>query len=209
MLARTEVERVGYWSALTVLALTLLFGLAMALGLVGLSLGGAPYLICLLLAPAFLVMMTALHHQVPPERRLWSHLGVSFAVIYTVLVAIVYYVQLTAARAGGPDLLPFIYTPGTVFFAVDMLGYGFLCLATWGAAPVFGPSSWIRRLFLLHGWLAVPTLIFPALLPVSAGGGGGGGSDLFGHLALLLWCAVFAPLAWLTARYFQEGNRHA
>lgn len=201
-----ELQRLGYWSASLVMLLVSLFGLAMLLGLFGVSSGALAYLACLLLAPAFVVMMTSIHYQAAPEKRIWSHIGLCFAVIYAILVSIVYYVQLVALRTAGDELLPFVYTPGSVFFAVDMLGYGFMCLATWFTAGVFGTgdrlSAWIRRLFILHGWFVFPTLIFPSLLP-SPSAATQGDDGIFGYLALLLWCLVFIPLAYLVARHFR------
>lgn len=201
---RSEAQKVTYWSARLVMLWVLLFALTMVLGLFGVATGPLAFLVCLLLAPSFVGMMAGLHQQAPPEKRVWSQLGLSFAVIYAVLVGGVYYVQLSALRAAADELLPFVYTPGSVFFALNMLGYAFMCLSTWCAASVFTRGDrltlWIRRLFIVHGWMVFPTLIFPLLVPYPSAGAGGD-SDIFGSLALLLWCLIFIPLAHLVSRY--------
>ncbi len=204
------VCRLGYWSALLVTVWVALFGLSMFLGLFGIATLHFSFFVCLLLAPSFVVMMTSIHHQAPAEKKIWSHLGLSFAVIYAVFATIVYYVQLTAIRnSSGDALRPFVYDPGTVFFAVDMLGYGFMCLSTWFAAPVFVHgdrlSAWIRRLAILHGLLVFSTLLAPAFMSASAPSGGA--DDNAARLAMISWCLLFGTLSLLVARYFRHQGR--
>lgn len=202
----SDIQRLGYWSAAIATLSTVLFGCAVFLGLLGVSSKTFAYLVCLPLALSFVVMIACIHYQAPRDKRIWSLVGLCFAVAYASLTTLVYYVQLSAARNYSAELLPFIFTPGSVFFAVDMLGYGFMCLATWFAAGVFGSqdslSLWIRRLAVFHGWLVFPTLIAPALLPspsLSAPEAHG----VWGSLVLVFWCLVFAPLAYLVARHFR------
>lgn len=182
-------------------------------------------------------LMAAIHQQAAAPKRIWSLLGAVFAVIYAVLVDIVYYVQLvvtkigvggaainTGVAAGGVSasasaLQQFTYTPGTAFFALDMLGYGFMCLSTWLAAYSFSGrdslTTWIRRLFILHGVMVLPTLVAPALMAGGAGTAGGaagaaaagGAGDKFGYIALLFWCAIFIPLTLTVIRYFRLRMR--
>lgn len=204
-MSSNDVKQLGFYSAVLVAVLTALFGLTLALGL-PLMLS---FLICLLLAPAFVAMMVSLHYQAPPAKQVWSHLGVCFAVLYAAMITLTYYVQLTAVRLGGSDgaLAQFVYKPGTVWFAVDMLGYAFMTLATWFAAPVFTGgnrlSVWLKRFYILHGVMVVPTLIAPALMGPSVGES----ADTAGTYALLGWVAIFIPLAVMTARHFRRDLR--
>lgn len=48
-----------------------------------------------LLAPAFVAMMVSNHYYAAPEKKIWSHPGLSFAIIYAVMCSLTYYVQLT------------------------------------------------------------------------------------------------------------------
>lgn len=97
----------------------------------------------LLLGPSFLVLMVSVHARAPAERRTCSHVAVTFATIYAALISLVYYVQLTlvaprlaAGRVRGIEA--FLFVPFDSFlYAVDILGYSFMSLATLFAARVY------------------------------------------------------------------------
>ncbi len=234
-MANKDTSRLGYWSGGLVVIWVALFGLSMILGLLGRSSGQLPFLAGFLLAPSFIGMMAAIHQQAPAPKRIWSLLGMAFAVVYAVLVDIVYYVQLTVTKigVGGPlnavpgvtaapaagassaiGLQQFIYTPGTAIFALDMLGYACMCLATWAAAYSFtgrdNVSTWIRRLFIIHGVLVFPTILAPVLMAGTGANGTtisgvttSGAGDKLGYVVLLFWCAIFIPLTLTVMRYFR------
>lgn len=211
------VAQVGFWSASLVTLLVATFGLLLLIGL-WLPTTSLTFVVCLLLAPAFISMMVAVHYQASAGKRIWSHLGVAFAILYAVMVTITYFVQLSVVRLNSqpalPEVLrPFQYTPGTVFFAIDILGYSFMALSTLVAAPVFGGdrlSIGIRRWFRLQG-LFLPGLIVP-VLPIFSGATAGSG-DKAGAWILIGWCVAFLPLSTLVATYFRralrDGDRQA
>jgi hypothetical protein len=148
-----STKSVGLWSALfaTVFSLAYVVGqLAEWAGWLG-SKGGPESastplgLVVLLtpslfLGPSFLVLMVSVHQLTAPERRIWSHAAVAFATVYTVLISTVYYVQLTlvapriaAGRTEGIE--SFLFVPFDSFlYAVDILGYSFMSVATLFAA---------------------------------------------------------------------------
>ncbi len=174
-------RRAGFWSAV----LATVFSLAYVLGQFAewfgwLGSNGGPESnstvlgIIVLLTPsillgsAFLVLLIAIHHAAPPERRIWSHCAVAFGVAYTTLISVVYFTQLTlvaprlaSGRMEGIEVLRFV--PFDSFlYAVDILGYSFMSVATLFAARVFtggGPQRW-ARLFLTANGLLVPFLVF-------------------------------------------------
>ncbi len=90
----------------------------------------------LLLAPSFLLLMIAVGQIVSPPRRVLSHAAIAFATIYAALICIVYYVQLTLvaprlARNDVEGIEVLLFTPFNSFlYAVDILGYSFMSLAT-------------------------------------------------------------------------------
>lgn len=119
----------GLWSTVlaTIFSLIYVLGqLAEWLGWLG-SKGGpeslsTPLGIVILLTPslflgsAFLVMVISVDRSAPPDRKTWSRTAVAFATIYTALISINYYVQLTwvgprlaAGRTEG--LEPFVFVP--------------------------------------------------------------------------------------------------
>ena len=166
---------VGFWSAVlaTLFSLTYVVGqLAEWAGWLG-SQGGpesasTPLGIVVLLTPSmllgssFLVLMICVHQLAPPERRVWSHAATAFATIYTALISVVYFVQLTlvgpriaAGRTEGIEM--FLFLPFDSFlYAVDILGYSFMSVATLFAAMVFtgaGLEKVVRGLLIANGLL--------------------------------------------------------
>lgn len=204
-----SVAQLGFWSAVAVTLLTAVFFISLV--------WPHPWLMfaaSLLLASAFVAMMTGLHYATEPARRVWSHLGLSFAVIYAVLCSLTYYLQLTFVRhnylpVAEAAILPFRFIPGTPMFAQDMLGYAFLCAATLtvGFSLSDGTTQrWIKWLYIVHGALfIVPTLLVPAiLLPVNETGTGLG--DAVGRYANMGWSAYFGVAAGLTALWFYRAG---
>lgn len=133
----------------------------------------------LLLAMAFVMLMVTIHACASKQHKIWAHIALVFAVIYAVLVSIVYFVELTVVvprtmqgEADQVALLEFGF--GTFMFAIDILGYFFMSLATLFAAPVFdgrGLERWIRWALVVNGVLAPAIalqIIYPPLWNVAA-----------------------------------------
>jgi hypothetical protein len=121
-----------------------------------------------LLGPSFLVLTVSIHRFAAPEKRIWSQSAVAFATAYAVLTGLVYFVQLTLvaprlARGETQGIEVLIFEPFNSFlYAVDILGYSFMSLATLFAAFVFtGPGlKRITRVFLIANGLLLPFLAF-------------------------------------------------
>jgi hypothetical protein len=120
----------------------------------------------LFLGSSFLVLMVCVHQLAAPDRRVWGLAGVAFAAVYTVMISINYYVQLAwvAPRMASGDiqgLQPFLFIPFDSFlYAVDILGYTFMSVATLFAAGVFTGKGQERviRWFLVANGLLIPFL---------------------------------------------------
>jgi hypothetical protein len=170
-----------------------------------------------LLAPSFVALVLSIHYYAQPEKKIWSHLGLVFAVMYAVMCTINYFVQLAVVsgnplRASADVLALFTFTPGSVMFVVDMLGYSFMCLATLAAAPVFAGGRlerWLKGLFIAHGLLFAPTLIMTVIFPSLSSGQPTSTSVDIGALVLLGWCAIFFPLPVLLAALFRKLERQS
>ena len=117
------------------------------------------------IAVPFLLALLALFYITPPERKIWSHAAVLFAVIYVVYVTLNYVVQLAtvipAMRNGTlSEIRVLDQTPHSLFWDVDGLGYLFMGLASLFAWPVFsknGVQRW-ARLFFLANALITPVI---------------------------------------------------
>jgi len=171
--------RLGFWSAFFSAIFAIMYivaELAHLLGLLGQHDSPESLVVrmtpSLLLPIAFVILMVAIHACASEQRKIWSHSALAFAVIYAVLVSIVYFVELTVViprtirgEADQVALLSFGF--GTFMFAIDILGYAFMSLATLFAAPVFGGQGlerWIRWALLVNGLLA-PVIALQILYP--------------------------------------------
>ena len=202
----------GFWSAVLATAFSIMYivaQLAEWAGWLG-SKGGpesssTPLGIVLLLTPslflgpAFLVLIVAIHQLALPERRIWSQAAIAFATVYTALISINYFVQLAwvgprlgAGRTEG--LEPFLFTPFDSFlYAVDILGYSFMSVATLLAAFVFTGAGLNRivRWFLIANGLLIPfialQMYFHPLIWIAA-----------------LWAITFPGSTWSLAVLFRR-----
>jgi hypothetical protein len=171
----SSTRMTGYWSAILAAGFSIAYVVAQLaewLGLLG-SHGGpenpsTPFGFIVLLTPslllgsAFLVLIVSVHAAASPDRKVWSHAAVAFATLYAVLVSLTYYVQLALvaprlARGDTAGIEMFLFTPFDSFlYAVDILGYSFMSVATLFAATVFtgpGLERTARRLLVANGLL--------------------------------------------------------
>ncbi len=167
----------GFWSAVLSTAFSLAYVVAQLAewaGLLG-SAGGpesasTPSGLAVLLTPslllgtAFLVLVVSVHQLTEPARRVWSHAAVAFATMYAALTGVVYYVQLTLvaprlAQGRGAGIEPFVFVPFDSFlYAVDLLGYSFMSVATLFCAAALSGGGAVR---VARGWLVANGLLLP------------------------------------------------
>jgi hypothetical protein len=129
----------------------------------------------LFLAPSFLIMMVAVHYYAEKSKRIWSHIGLLFALAYFVFVSIVYFTVLTVTMPhnldGKQELVAVLqYIPKSFLSGIDALGYTTMSLATLFAFPVFnktGFEKWIRWAFLANGVIA-PIILLTQIYPLIA-----------------------------------------
>jgi hypothetical protein len=179
--AAPSTTSVGFWSAAVAAACSIVYDvgqLAEWLGWLG-SQGGpesssTPLGIVVLLTPslilgsAFLVTVVSTHQLAPPSRRVWSQAAIAFATVYAACISINYYVQLAwvgprLARGQVAGMEAFLFTPFDSFlYAVDILGYSFMSLATLLLAKVLTGDGLERttRWFLIANGLLLPFLVF-------------------------------------------------
>ncbi len=209
-----SARALGFWSAVlaTLFSITYDIGqLAEWLGLLGS--GGGPEssstalgLVVLLtpslmLGSAFLLLLVSVHQLATDDRKIWSHAAVVFATAYAVLISINYFVQLTLvaprlARGQVQGIEPFLFVPFDSFlYAVDILGYSFMSVATLLAARVFtGPGlARVARWFLTANGLLLPfialQMYFHPLIWVAA-----------------LWAITFPGSTWTLAVVFKRAR---
>jgi hypothetical protein len=209
--------RVGFWAAVFATLFSVTYDIAQIaewLGWLG-SQGGAESsstvlgLVILLtpslfLAPTFLVLMVSVHQLASPDRKIWGHSAIAFAIAYAVLVSTVYFVQLTLvaprlAEGRTAGIEPFLFVPFDSFlYSVDILGYSFMSVATLFAARVFTGAGLERtvRLFLMANGLLLP---FIAL-------------QIYVHSLIwiaALWAITFPGATWSLAILFRRTGKRA
>jgi hypothetical protein len=209
-----STRALGFWSAVsaTVFSIAYIIGqLAEWLGWLG-SAGGpesasTPFGLMVLLTPslflgpAFLLLVVSIHQLALPDHKVWSHAAVVFATAYMVLISINYFVQLTwvtprlaAGRTAGIE--QFLFVPFDSFlYAVDILGYSFMSVATLFAAIVFTGKGVqkVARWFLISNGLLLP---FIAL-------------QMYWHWLIwiaALWAVTFPVATWSVAVVFRRAT---
>jgi hypothetical protein len=204
----------GFWSAVfaTLFSLTYVVGqLAEWLGWLG-SAGGPESastplgLVVLLtpslfLGPSFLLLILCVRELASEEHRIFGHAAVAFAIAYTVLICINYYVQLTLvaprlATGRTEGIEPFLFIPFDSFlYSVDILGYSFMSVATLFAARVFTGDGVERaaRWFLTLNGLLLPFLAL----------------QIYYHWMIwiaALWAITFPASTWILAVIFGRAS---
>lgn len=155
----------------------------------------------LFLGPAFLLTIVCIHELAAPEVKFWTRAAIAFATIYAALITITYYVQLTwvgprlaAGRTAGME--QFLFVPFDSFlYAVDILGYSFMSVATFFAAMIFAGEGTEKR----ARWLLIAN---GAILPFLA-------LQMFWHSLIWIaasWAVIFPAAMIAVAGVFRDAK---
>lgn len=144
------------------------------------------------LASVFIVLMVSIHFYAPTEKKIWSLLGLSFAIVYAVFASFNYLFQFIVVRpailSGQTEGLALFVmgNPNSLFWTLAN-SYTYMSLSMLFAAWVFDRHTserWIRRIFIVVGLTAPLQLahtIFGIPLPI-------------GILVILIWM-IGVPLS--------------
>ena len=126
-----------------------------------------------LLTLAFVVLMACIHQYAPDDKKIFSQIALSFALIYAAVITVDYFIQFFAiepsilnGETSGLSLFT-QYNPHGIFIALEGLGYLMMSVALLFAAPVFAVGRLersIRWLYLSSFVLAVSALVGLSLL---------------------------------------------
>jgi hypothetical protein len=156
----------------------------------------------LLLAPTFAIMMVAVYHAAPDNRKIWGHIALVIATLYAAIASIVYVTWLFVLephvmRGTGASITAFAFGPGTFLQMLDGMAYFYSCLAAFFTAPLFaekGLERWLRWTAIANGIVAVPVFL----------------SYIYFNIALGIWWSMTIPLfTMLLAVYFKRRERTA
>ncbi|MGE5590578.1 MAG: hypothetical protein ACM3ZA_08170 [Bacillota bacterium] len=160
----------------------------------------------LLLAPSYVALVAAVHGGAPDGRRVWSGMGLAFAVIYAGVASLNYTVQLVVLRGnllgGEPQGLALVAmgNPRSLFWGLAILGYDFyLALSALFLVPALGRGKlegWIGRLFAVNAAASIVAgvnyfVTLDAYHPL-------------GLVASVVWCLAFPTATTLMAVRFRR-----
>lgn len=207
-----STKKVGFWSAVLATIFSITYDVGQIAEWIGwLGSGGGPEssstplgLIILLtpsllLGSSFLVLAVSVHQISSADRKVFSHAAVVFATIYAALISINYFVQLTwvaprLAEGRTAGMEQFLFVPFDSFlYAVDILGYGFMSVATLFAAMIFNGKGIerIARWFLIANGLLLPFITL----------------QMYWHWMIwiaALWAVTFPGSTWSLAIIFRR-----
>jgi hypothetical protein len=122
----------------------------------------------------FVVLIACIHHIASGEKKLFSQIGLSFALISATVLAIDYFLQLAVIQSallkGEPEGLSLFsqYNPHGIFIALEDLGYLLMSAAFLFLATVFDERNKIERtvhwLFIASFVLTVSSFVILSLL---------------------------------------------
>jgi hypothetical protein len=196
-----STNKIGYWAAV----LSVFFGLAYTVPQLLSVAKVLPhpqdlfwlFLPSLFLAPVFLIAMISLHYAAAASLRIWTAIGMSFAVLYCADVTMVYFTQLTVvipAQLSGDlrEKQVLLFDGKSFLMSIDCLGYFFMSIATFFTAFAYKNSKWLYRGLLWNGAL-MPILVLAFFYPV------------FYYMGAV-WMITF-PMAMINAaRYFKKDS---
>ena len=148
----------------------------------------------------FTVLMACIHDYARTERKTFSRLGMLFTIGYAVLISFNYFMQLTLVRQNLYKVPFDMSDPRSIFFVIEVLGYGFMGLATFFAAWVFNSGKLenaVRWLFITNGVLGIAGMIGYAL----------GFSMNIMYGGLVLWDIVMPISSILLAILFKRAQQ--
>jgi hypothetical protein len=204
-------SQLGFWASviLVVLGVIYILLLVYTISKVGFDSTFPDYvqlvgsILTLVTAQVLVVLFTAIHFVHQGDKQIFGSLGVSFVVLFAATVSINRFIHLMVIQPSLPDIpadltrfLP--YGPGSVMFALEILGWGFFSsLAAVCVAPLFSSSprsKTIGWLFLLYAVLSFMSIIsFAANIPIP-----------FGPMA---WGPILLVLSVLLSVYFRRLNQ--
>lgn len=164
------------------------------------------YFSSMLIAFSFVLMMCGYAYFAEKEVKLAGYAAVAFAAIYTAIILLVYFAQLTTVRLSdltqqAAMLLDFQQCG--LLFNYDLLGYAVMSLATFFAGLTVTSRTkadrWLKYLLMVHGVFFISCLIAPMLGLFKADS-----PTWIGVAVLEFWCLYFCPISILSFLHFSN-----
>lgn len=177
------------------------FALSMLLGF-----DNGSYFSSMFIAFSFVPMICGYAYFSEKNAKLAGYVSVAFAAIYTAIILLVYFAQLTTVRLNdltqqAAVLLDFQQCG--LLFHYDLLGYAVMSLAAFFAGLTIKPQTktdrWLKYLLMVHGVFFISCLIMPMLGIFKADS-----PAWIGVAVLEFWCFYFCPVSILSFLHFSH-----
>lgn len=105
----------------------------------------------ILVSMLFVVLLICIHHYADSSKKIFSHIGIAFGLISSVLLMTDYFVQVSVIQPsllkGETEGIAMLsqYNPHGVFIAVEEIGYLMMCFALFSVVPVFYRKNRLER----------------------------------------------------------------
>ena len=194
-------KKIGVYGSITNFIAVICFALSM---LFGFDYGS--YFSSMFIAFSFVLMMCGYAYFAEKEVKLAGCVSAAFSAIYTAIILLVYFAQLTTVRLNdltqqAAVLLDFQQCG--LLFNYDLLGYGVMSLATFFAGLTIKPQSkidkWLKYLLMVHGVFFISCLIIPMLGVFKTDS-----PTWIGIAVLEFWCLYFCPISILSFLHFSN-----
>jgi hypothetical protein len=124
----------------------------------------------LAMAAPYVIATVSLYHLLPAEKRFWTHIALTFAVMYAIYVNLNYVVQIAtvipSSLQGTLDEIRVLdQTPHSLFWNVDALGYICMGISTFFLGFAFSRAQKWLRVFLFGNGAMVPVISFVYFYP--------------------------------------------
>lgn len=192
-------QRISVYSSAINLLAVICFALSMLFGF-----DSGSYIFSMCIAFSFVPMMCAYAYFAEQKVKLAGYVSVAFAAIYTAIILLVYFAQLTTVRQNdltqqAAKLLDFQQCG--LLFNYDLLGYAVMSLATFFAGLTVASRTkadrWLKNLLMIHGVFFISCLIAPMLGLFKADH-----PTWIGVVVLEFWCLYFCPIGILSCLHF-------
>lgn len=196
-------KKIGMYSSLINVLAVFSFSICM---LIGSNFGS--YLSSMFIAFSFVTIVCTYAYFSQEKSKVAGYTAIGFAIIYSTIILLVYFAQLTTVRLGelthqASVLLDF--QEFGLFFSYDLLGYALMALSTFFIGLTIETKSksdkCLKVLLLTHGMFFVTCLVMPMLGLFSTDMQG---ADWIGVAVLEFWCIYFIPIGILSFLHFSK-----
>jgi hypothetical protein len=161
------LHRVGFWSAVVtaVFYVAWLAGMGLSYFLAKPWSDYAPMAPSVFIPLGWVPLMISIRRWAPEPRRIYGDIAVAFAVMYSALLTMNYFVALTVTipkEAAGVDVGLLAIQPQGFFLALEAVGYTLMTLSALFAGLVFRGAG-LQRLIR---WLLLITGAFALIIPL-------------------------------------------